>query len=116
MQGGGDSQSLFKRTNDLHNKTAESAAKSVLSVRKLPNGAGRNLSKSIIVHHNRKTNIIQSFGRYNDVMSHENFEQDYEAREGVAGDGNDSKETVQDLYQLDDSFSVKPQRMTKADQ
>lgn len=38
----------------------------------------RNLSKSIIVHHNRNANIIQSYGRYNDVMSHENFEQDYE--------------------------------------
>lgn len=41
---------------------------------RVPAGARRNLSKSIIVHHNRKTNIIQSFGRYNDIMSHENFE------------------------------------------
>jgi hypothetical protein len=41
---------------------------------RVPTGARRNLSKSIIVHHNRKTNIIQSLGRYNDIMSHENFE------------------------------------------
>lgn len=47
----------------------------------MPVGARRNLSKSIIVHHNRKTNIIQSLGRYNDIMSHENFEQNYEITE-----------------------------------
>jgi len=38
----------------------------------------KNISKSIVVNHNRKANIIQSYGRYNDIMSHENFEQAYE--------------------------------------
>jgi len=36
-------------------------------------GRANGLSKSIIINQNRKQ-IIQSLGRYNDIMSHENFE------------------------------------------
>jgi len=42
-------------------------------------GPGQKLSKSIIVHQNRNVNVIQSYGRYNDVMSHVNyFDQEYQ--------------------------------------
>ena len=44
-----------------------------IHVKKLANEGRSNLSKSIIVNQNRKQ-IIQSLGRYHEIMSHENFE------------------------------------------
>ena len=61
----------------------------------------QKVSKSIIVHHNRNANIIQSYGRYNDVMSHENFDQEYYQQQ-------DQREKVEDLYNLDESIQVVP--------
>ena len=79
---------------------------------RVPVGAGRHMSKSIIVHHNKKSNIIKSFGRYNDIMSHENFEQDYEINKNIDGP-NAVQEKVHELYKLDDSYdsTVVPARV-----
>ncbi len=44
---------------------------------------------------------MQSLGRYNDIMSHENFEQEFETVQN---------EEITDLYHLDDSYdSAVPQ-------
>ena len=60
--------------------------------------AQRNVSKSIVVHHNRKANIIQSFGRYTDVTSHEDHDDDQPVRVGAL------PEKIEDLYKLEDSY------------
>lgn len=70
----------------------------------MPVGARRNLSKSIIVHYQRKAKVTHSLGRYNDVLSHENFDAGYEARGGTGDDG----EKVHDLSYLDDSYEIIP--------
>ena len=58
----------------------------------------QKVSKSIIVHQHRNAHVIQSYGRYNDVMSHENFDQEYYEK----------PEKVEDLYNLDESIQVVP--------
>ena len=49
-------------------------------------------------------------GRYNDVMSHENFEQEFEIIKNADGT---TMQGVADLYQLDDSYdsAVQQQRI-----
>ena len=79
-------------------------------------GTNQGLSKSIIVNQNRKQ-IIQSLGRYNDIMSHENFEQEFEtvnleesAHHKAGLRDLQGKEQVIDLYHLGDSYdSMVPQ-------
>lgn len=66
------SKLFFQRPLRNHQGNSHYAAQEIPS--RVPVGARRNLSKSIIVHHSRKTNIMQSLGRYNEVMSQENFE------------------------------------------
>ena len=58
---------VSKRTSDLKDQMRVVKKKAV-------NQPSKNLSKSIIVHHNRNANVIQSLGRYNDVLSADNFE------------------------------------------
>ncbi len=49
---------------------------------------------------------MQSLGRYNDIMSHENFEQEFETVQN---------EEITDLYHLDDSYdSAVPQQRIAA--
>ena len=62
------------------------------------NATQRNVSKSIVVHHNRKANIIQSFGRYTDVTSYEDNIDDKPIRIGVL------PEKIEDFYKLEDSY------------
>ena len=51
-----------------------------------------------MVHHNRKANIIQSFGRYTDVTSYEDNIEDKPIRIGQL------PEKIEDLYKLEDSY------------
>ena len=64
---------------------------------KLDGGNHGVLSKSIIVNANRKQ-IMQSLGRYCEIMSHENIEQEFETV------NNDDRPELADLYRLDDSY------------
>lgn len=74
----------------MSNQTSSNA----IRVNKFANEGRSNLSKSIIVNQNRKQ-IIQSLGRYHEIMSHENFEQEFETIKN---------EEVTDIYHLDDSY------------
>ena len=74
--------------------------KNSITLNKLANEGRSNLSKSIIVNQNRKQ-IMQSLGRYHEIMSHENFDQEYET---VNNDN--TMQEVTDLYHLDDSYDM----------
>ncbi len=54
---------------------------------------------------------MQSLGRYHEIMSHENFEQEYET---VNNDN--TMQEVTDLYHLDDSYdmAIQQQRIANA--
>jgi len=80
--------------NQTNNSNAPSQKTSTITLNRLANEGRSNLSKSIIVNQNRNQ-IIQSLGRYNDIMSHENFEQEFETVQN---------EEITDLYHLDDSY------------
>lgn len=58
---------------------------------------------------------MQSLGRYHDIMSHENFEQEFET---LNHDGhNATRQEVVDLYNIDDSYdSLVPQQRIAAHQ
>ena len=67
-----------QRANQMAGAKNPSQKASTITLNKLASeGRGGALSKSITVNQNRKQ-IIQSLGRYNDIMSHENFEQEFE--------------------------------------
>lgn len=81
---------------------------STITLNKFANEGRNNLSKSITVNQNRKQ-IIQSLGRYNDIMSHENFEQEFETVVNDAGGTVQDCAVTNELYHLDDSYdSVVP--------
>ena len=84
--------------------------KNSITLNKLANEGRSNLSKSIIVNQNRKQ-IMQSLGRYHEIMSHENFDQEYET---VNNDN--TMQEVTDLYHLDDSYdmAIQQQRIAAA--
>ena len=59
----------------------------------------RNVSKSIVVHLNRKANIIQSFGRYTDVAKDiDSDDGDQPVKVGAL------PQKVEDMYKLEGSF------------
>ena len=72
--------------------------KSINDIRQIKNNRNRNphLSKSIVIHHNKMQMLMQSVGRYNDLLNNEEDEDDFakisqineEMSEG-GGDNND---------------------------
>ena len=67
----------YNRVNQAVTKQVSQKTSAITLNRMAGEGRGGGLSKSITINQNRKQ-IIQSLGRYNDIMSHENFEQEFE--------------------------------------
>lgn len=86
-----ESSLFLKQTNNVKKKQVVIVKNHNSNDMRVPS---QKVSKSIIVHQHRNAHVIQSYGRYNDVMSHENFDQEYYEK----------PEKVEDLYNLDESI------------